>query len=64
MFPMGFIPNRNHLDTLFGSHDAGLKLRPGLMRKTVAHAQGEFFDFQIFGHHRINNRTRLTAFCP
>ena len=53
VFAVGLVPDRNHLDALLGSQDAGLELGLGLVRKTVTHAEGKFFDLEIFGHIRI-----------
>ena len=50
VFAVGFVPDRDEVNALLGGEDAGLQLRLRLVCKTVAHAQGEFFDFQVLRH--------------
>ena len=46
VFAIGFVPNGDDLDGLFRREEASAELGFGLTTKTVAHAEGKFFQFE------------------
>src|SRR5215472_2798602 len=48
MFTVRFVPDRRNLDAAFRRHFKRAQLRPGLMRETVTHPEGELLDLQHY----------------